>query len=64
MSLGRFFTFSREKNLRGRFSIDAANLFNTPNFGGVATTLNAQNYGWVTSVKSMRALTASLRFNF
>jgi hypothetical protein len=64
MSLGRFFTFSREKNLRARFSIDATNIFNTPNYGGVATTLNAQNFGWVTSVRAMRALTISLRVNF
>jgi hypothetical protein len=64
MSLGRFFTFSKEKNLRARFSIDSTNIFNTPNYGGVATSLNAQNYGWVTSVKAMRALTMSLRLNF
>jgi hypothetical protein len=64
MSLGRFFTFSREKNLRGRFSIDTNNTFNHPNYGGVATTVNAQNFGWVTSVKSMRSVTLSLRFNF
>ena len=64
MSLGRFFTFSREKNLRARFSIDASNAFNHPNYGGVATTINAQNFGWVTSVSAMRALTLSLRMNF
>jgi hypothetical protein len=64
MSLGRFFTFSREKNLRARFSIDTANTFNHPNYSGVATTINAQNFGWVTSVGSMRAVTLSLRMNF
>ena len=32
MSLGRFFTFSREKNLRARFSINATNIFNHPNY--------------------------------
>jgi hypothetical protein len=64
MSLGRFFTFSREKNLRARFSIDANNIFNHPNYGGVATTINAQNFGWVTSVGAMRAVTLSLRMNF
>ena len=64
MSLGRFFTFSREKNLRARFSIDTSNTFNHPNYGGVATTINAQNFGWVTSVGAMRAVTLSLRFNF
>ncbi len=64
MSLGRFFTLSREKNLRGRFSIDATNIFNHPNFSGVATDLNAQNFGWVTGVGAMRAITLSLRANF
>jgi len=64
MSLGRFFTISREKNVRGRFSIDATNIFNTPNYSGVATTMNAQNFGWVTSVKAMRALTFTMRLNF
>jgi hypothetical protein len=64
MSLGRFFTFSREKNLRARFSIDTSNTFNHPNYGGVATIINAQNFGWVTSVGSMRAVTFSLRMNF
>ena len=64
MSLGRFFTFTREKNMRARFSIDATNIFNHPNYTGVATTINAQNFGWVTGVGAMRAITLSLRFNF
>jgi len=64
MSLGRFFTFSREKNLRARFSIDTSNTFNHPNYGGIGTTINAQNFGWVTSVRSMRTVTLSLRMNF
>jgi hypothetical protein len=64
LSLGRFFTLSREKNLRARFSIDANNIFNHPNYSGVATTINAQNFGWVTSVEAMRAITLSIRANF
>ena len=64
MSLGRFFTFSREKGIRGRFSINANNVFNHPNYSGVATTMNAQNFGWVTSVAAMRSLNVALRFNF
>jgi len=64
MSLGRFFTFSREKNLRGQFSINTNNTFNHPNYSSVATTLNAQNFGWVTGVAAMRSVTLSLRFNF
>jgi hypothetical protein len=64
MSLGRFFTFSREKGIRGRFSINANNIFNHPNYSGVATTINAQDFGWVTSVAAMRSLNVALRFNF
>jgi hypothetical protein len=64
MSLGRFFTFSREKNLRARFSIDSTNIFNHPNYSSVATTINAENFGWVTGVGAMRAVTFSLRLNF
>lgn len=63
-SLGRFFTFSREKNLRARFSIDANNIFNHPNYTGVSTTINAQNFGWVTGVSAMRTITLSIRVNF
>ena len=64
MSLGRFFTFSREKNLRARFSIDTSNTFNHPNYTGIATTISAQNFGWVTGVGGMRTVTLSLRMNF
>jgi hypothetical protein len=64
MSLGRFFTFSREKGIRGHFSINANNIFNHPNYSGVATKINAQNFGWVTSVGAMRSISLALRFNF
>jgi hypothetical protein len=64
MSLGRFFTLAREKNLRGQFSINANNIFNHPNYSSVATTINASNFGWVTGVGAMRSITLSLRFNF
>ncbi len=64
MSLGRFFTFSREKNLRARFSINANNIFNHPNWSSVATTINAENFGWVTGVSAMRSINFALRFNF
>lgn len=64
LSLGRFFTFSREKNLRGQFSINTSNSFNHPNYSSIATTINAQNYGWVTGVAGMRTVTLALRFNF
>ena len=64
MSLGRFFTFSREKNMRARFSINANNIFNHPNYTNVASNINAENFGWVTGVSALRAITLALRFNF
>ena len=64
MSLGRFFTFRRERNLRGQFSINANNIFNHPNYSSIATTINAENFGWVTGVSAMRSISLALRFNF
>ena len=49
-----------EKNLRARFSINANNIFNHPNYSGVATTINAQNFGWVTGVGAMRSVNPQL----
>ena len=64
MSLSRFLTFSQEKGIRGEFRVQANNIFNTPNFGGLATVVNAQDFGRVTSVRSMRELTFMLRVRF
>jgi len=64
MSLGRFFTFSQEKHLRAHFSINANNIFNHPNYSGVATTIGSENFGWVTGVGGMRSITLSMRMNF
>lgn len=64
MQLSRFVTFSQEKNIRGNFRIEANNLFNTPNFGGLATVVNALNFGRITSVQSMRTLSATIRVMF
>jgi hypothetical protein len=64
MSLGRFVTLSREKGASADFRIEAANVFNTPNFSGLATVVNAQDFGRITGVKSMRVLTFSLRVRF
>jgi hypothetical protein len=63
-SLDRFVTLSREKGIRLDFRISANNLFNTPNYGGLGTVVNAVTFGRVTSVKSMRALDVSLRLRF
>ncbi len=64
MSLSRFLTISQEKGIRGDFRVQANNIFNTPNFGGLATVVNAQDFGRITSVRSMRELTFSFRLRF
>jgi len=64
MSLARHFTISKEKGVRGDFRISANDLLNTPNWGGLATVVNAQGFGRVTSVRGMRTLTFSLRVRF
>jgi trimeric autotransporter adhesin len=64
MSLDRLMTFSRERGISGDFRIAANNVFNTPNFTGLATVVNATNFGRVTSVAAMRTLTLSFRLRF
>ena len=64
MSLSRFITLSREKGARLEFRIDSNNAFNTPNFSGLATVVNGQGFGRITSVKSMRSLDFALRLRF
>lgn len=64
MSLGRFFTLSREKNVRADFRVEAQNVFNTPSFSGLATVVDATDFGRVTSVRAMRSLTISMRMRF
>lgn len=64
MSLDRFVTFSREKSIRGDFRIEASNIFNTPNFSGLATVVNGQDFGRFTSVRGMRTLSFSMRVRF
>lgn len=64
MSLDRFMTLSREKNTGLDFRVSANNVFNTPNFTGLATVINASDFGRVTSVGLMRSLNFSVRFRF
>jgi hypothetical protein len=40
------------------------NLFNHPSWGGVSTTINALNFGQVTSARAMRSMTINLRIRF
>jgi len=64
MSLDRFVTLSREKGRRLDFRISANNVFNSPNYSGLATVVNAATFGRVTSVKSMRTLDLFVRLRF
>jgi carboxypeptidase family protein len=63
-SLDRFVTLSHEKGRRLDFRISANNVFNTPNYSGLAFVVNAVTFGRVTSVKSMRTLGFSIRLRF
>jgi hypothetical protein len=53
-----------ENNRRIDFSWQVQNLLNHPSWAGVSTTVNALNFGQVTSVRAMRSMTMNLRINF
>jgi hypothetical protein len=53
-----------ERGRRLDFSWQVQNLLNHPNWGGVSTTVNALNFGQVTSVRTMRSMSANLRLRF
>jgi carboxypeptidase family protein len=63
-SLGRFVTISRERGVRATFRVEANNIFNTPSYSGLATVVNATNFGRVTSVRAMRSVNITMRLNF
>ncbi len=64
MSLDKSVTFSRERGIRGDFRVTSDNIFNTPKFAGLATVVNGQGFGRVTSVGAMRNVVFSLRLRF
>jgi len=64
MSLMRIVTVSEQKGVRLNFRVEANNIFNHPNFNGIATTVDATGFGRVTSVGNMRTLSATLRLMF
>jgi hypothetical protein len=64
MSLDKLVTFSREHGIRGDFRVESDNIFNTPKFAGLATVVNGQGFGRVTSVGAMRSVIFSLRLRF
>jgi hypothetical protein len=53
-----------ENSRRLDISWQIQNLFNHPNWGSVSTTVNALNFGQVTSVRAMRSMTVDLRIRF
>jgi len=53
-----------ENNRRLDFSWQVQNALNHPNWGGVSTTINAINFGQVTSVRQMRSMTFNIRISF
>jgi hypothetical protein len=53
-----------ENNRRLDFSWQVTNALNHPNWAGVSTTVNALNFGQVTSIGRMRSMTFNLRINF
>ena len=64
MSLMRMLTVSEQKGIRLNFRIQANNIFNHPNFTGIATTVDATGFGRVTSVGGMRTLGVTMRLTF
>jgi hypothetical protein len=53
-----------ENNRRVDFSCNVQNLLNHPNWTSVSTTVGSQNFGQVTGVGAMRAMTFNLRVSF
>jgi hypothetical protein len=64
MSLDKQVVFSREHGIQGDFRVSSDNIFNTPKFTGLATTVNGEGFGRVTSVGAMRSVIFSLRLRF
>jgi len=60
--------FSRDVGLGGTrvlsLSLNANNLLNTVNYGGINTVVNSPTFGQVTSVRPMRSMTFNVRFRF
>jgi trimeric autotransporter adhesin len=63
LSLRKSFNID-ENNRRVEFSWQVSNVLNHPNWSGIGTTVNASNYGRVTSVRGMRSMQMNLRMSF
>ena len=62
MALNKVFQLKEGVNLE--FRINAANVFNTPQYSGIDTVVDSPTFGQVTSVSAMRTVTLSGRFRF
>ena len=63
MALTKIFPLKETRTLELR--AQASNVFNTPHFTGLGTSLNSRNYGQITGVDpGMRAMQLSARFRF
>jgi hypothetical protein len=63
MTLSKVFWLSNDGR-RLQFRAQASNLLNTPNFSGLATVVDASNFGRLTSAGSMRTFSFTLRLSF
>ena len=53
-----------DRNRRVDFRWQVSNVLNHPNFAGVATVINALNFGRVTGARTMRQMEFQIRMNF
>jgi trimeric autotransporter adhesin len=63
LSVRKSFTLD-ESNRRVELSWQVQNLFNHPNWSGVNTIVNSNQFGQVTGARGMRSMTANLRIRF
>lgn len=61
-AVNKTITIRETRSLELRLS--AANIFNTPYFSGINTTVNSLTFGQVTGVSTMRRITMLVRFRF
>lgn len=61
--VGRTFRLGQDRRTV-QFRVDSVNVTNKVNFTGLATTVNASNFGLATNTAAMRTMRASLRFRF
>ncbi len=62
MAINRTFTIKESRTLD--FRLQANNIFNTPYFSTINTTVNSLSFGQVTGVANMRRITMIVRFRF